>query len=357
MTDDPTQTSGSEFQKDNHYVPRLYLKRWANDDKAVNTYRILVPHQNVHLWKRQSTKGLAYHEHLYTRAMASGETDEVEKWLARDFEEPAEVPLQKVVSRARLSREDWQCLIRFAAAQDVRTPARMLEMMRRWHSAEMGGCFQGILESSVNEYADAMRQGRSIQRTPSPGTEYFPGRVTTGIEPGAEEGFVRAEMITGRAYWLFAIRRLLNTTINTLLEHRWTILCPPRHMRWLTSDDPFVKLNFHSAATYDFKGGWGSPGTEILLPLDPGHMLYTKIGERRLWERNVQVPEDTALGFQKFTSEHAHRLIFAVDDDPLVQRLRPRTVDAVAFRHEQEQWARWNKQQGEAERHVYGAAR
>jgi hypothetical protein len=66
------------------------------------------------------------------------------------------VPLQKVVPRARLSREDWECLIRFAqprmydAYQDV-------GMMRPWDSADMGGRLQVVLESSVNEYADAMR--------------------------------------------------------------------------------------------------------------------------------------------------------------------------------------------------------
>lgn len=61
---------GNEFQKDNHYVPRLYLKRWADANNKVNTYRLLVPHQRRPLWKRRSAKGLAYHEHLYTLSKA-----------------------------------------------------------------------------------------------------------------------------------------------------------------------------------------------------------------------------------------------------------------------------------------------
>ena len=50
----------------------------------------------------------------------------------------------------------------------------------------------------------------------------------------------------------------------------------------------------------------------------------------------------------------AHRLIFGVDDDPLVQMLRPRTVDAAVCKHEQEEWARWNREQGEAEKSLFG---
>jgi Protein of unknown function (DUF4238) len=122
---------GTEFQKDNHYIPRLYLKRWADENNKVNTYRILVPHQIRPLWKRQSIKGLAYHEHLYTRVMASGETDEIEKWLAREYEDPGAEVIDKVTSGSRLTKDDWECLIRFAAAQDVRTPARLLEILQR----------------------------------------------------------------------------------------------------------------------------------------------------------------------------------------------------------------------------------
>jgi len=35
-------------------------------------------------------KGAAYHEHLYTNALAGRETDELEQWLAGEFEDPAE---------------------------------------------------------------------------------------------------------------------------------------------------------------------------------------------------------------------------------------------------------------------------
>jgi len=34
-----------------------------------------------------------------------------------------------------------------------------------------------------------------------------------------------------------------------------------------------ILLNFYSPEKYDFGGGWGSVGTEIFMPLGPGHHL------------------------------------------------------------------------------------
>ena len=98
-------------------------------------YRLLVSHENVPLWRAQSCAGLANHQHLYTRHLAAGEADVIENWLARDFEDPAEPVIEKVISGARMYPPDWQCLARFVAAQDVRTPARMMEMIKRWQKS------------------------------------------------------------------------------------------------------------------------------------------------------------------------------------------------------------------------------
>jgi hypothetical protein len=45
-----------QLRKDNHYVPKLYLKQWAHNGKIL-TYRLLVQNENVPLWKEQSLKG------------------------------------------------------------------------------------------------------------------------------------------------------------------------------------------------------------------------------------------------------------------------------------------------------------
>jgi hypothetical protein len=341
----------AELQGDNHYVPRLYLKRWADDQQQIWLYRALVSHPNVPVWKKASAKGLAYHKHLYTRVIAAGETDEVEKWLAKEFEDPGNVVIQKAVSGDRLAPEDWECLIRFVALQDARTPARLIEMMDRW-SKTLPDMVQTTLNSSVNKLAEALREGRTIERSSSTTSEYFPARITREIEPGAKAGVLKVETVAGRSLWLFALRHLLTDTCRVLLRHKWTILRPPLSMNWATSDDPVIKLNYYSQRKYDFNGGWGSDGTEILFPLGPKHLLHTRIGHRPLPKYQC-VPIPTAEAFQRFTIEHAHRFVFAAAQDPLVPTIRPRVVDAARYQHEINQWRRWNEEQSTAERDLY----
>jgi hypothetical protein len=124
--------SSKQVCRANHYVPQEYLRRWANAEGKVWTYRILVSNESVPAWKLSSRRGVAYYNHLYTRMVATGESDEIEDWLNSEFETPAHEAIQKAVGDGKMSANDWRCLIRFLAAQDVRTPARLIEGIKRW---------------------------------------------------------------------------------------------------------------------------------------------------------------------------------------------------------------------------------
>jgi hypothetical protein len=95
---------------------------------------------------------------------------------------------------------------------------------------------------------------------------------------------------------------------------------------------------------------WGSPGTEIFLPLDPEHLLFTHIGAPRARQRGERMTQAETELIRRFTAEHGWRLILAPDPDDEVQVLRPRTVDRVIFEDERKQWADWHQQQSDAER-------
>ncbi|WP_417422339.1 DUF4238 domain-containing protein, partial [Halomonas sp.] len=112
----------SQFHKANHYVPQLYLKQWSTNRK-ISTYRLLVPHDNIPLWKHHSLRGIAFHQHLYTYVIGQEETDEFERWLGQEFEAPAEEAIRRAVNNERMKPEHWKNLIRFAVSQDVRKRA------------------------------------------------------------------------------------------------------------------------------------------------------------------------------------------------------------------------------------------
>jgi hypothetical protein len=340
------------FHQDNHYVSCMYLKRFAAPSGHVLTYPILVAHQRVPVWRLRSIKGIAYRAHLYTRIVAGGQTDEMETWFNEEFETPAEEALSKATEDMRLTPSDWHRIIRFVAAQDVRTPARLLEDMERWNKVGPS-ILEETLKESVRKLELARAREEKIELLNATDNEYLPARVTSTIEPGEKFGKIKAEVIVGRDLWLFGIRRLLTQTLKILLEQKWSILSPPDGLGWFTSDDPVVRLNYYDVNKYDFKGGWGKPGTEIFLPLSPRCLLYTKVGHPRP-ARGTVVKRTEAEMFRRFIAEHAHRYVFSKSADDDVPKLRPRTVDAAALRDESEQWSRWHEEETRAKRELMG---
>jgi hypothetical protein len=328
----------------------MYLKRFGASPGRVSTYRILVAHSRVPVWKETPVKGIAYHAHLYTRIVSGIQTDEIEKWLNAEFETPAEEALKRATSGSRLSPTDWHNLVRFLAAQDVRTPARLSENLQRWNEI-VPAILDNTLREAVSKLEAARKTGETINVTKTANSEYIPLRVTTEREPGQEFGKLKSELIMGRGLWLFSMKHALANTAKVLHNHKWSILMPPDDLTWFTSDDPVVRLNYYGNGKYDFNGGWGNPGTEIVLPLDPRHLLYTKVGERP--QRRVSVvPRNVAKMMRHFIAEHAHRFIFAASADTEVPRLRPRIVDAALLRDERQQWLKWNEDQTIAEREL-----
>ncbi|TWB15546.1 uncharacterized protein DUF4238 [Nitrospirillum amazonense] len=336
---------------DNHYLSQGYLKHWESSPGHIQLYRILVSDERVPLWRERRIKGIGYQQHLYTRRITGQESDEIEQWFSKEFETPAESAIQRALHNDRLTPDDWRRLVRYLAMHDVRTPARLVEYL------EMANRTTPLaLEKTMQDLAarlEAVKQGRGAPPSPGPLDMAFPLKVTTTITEGEEFGTVQAETATGRALWLWAIQRLLTRTAKVLEQHKWTIMQPVKGMAWFTTDKPVIRLNFHDSNRYDFKAGWASKGSEILMPLGPEHLLYTRIGERPP-PRGTRFSADETILLRRMMAEHAHRYIFAHTVDATVPQLRPRTANAEFYRQELEQWNRWHAQQAESEQHLFG---
>jgi hypothetical protein len=214
------------FNRDNHYVPCLYLKRFSSSPGYIQTYRILVADSRVPVWKPIPIKGIAYRAHLYTRIASGVESDEIEKWLNEEFEAPADEVIGKATTGARLTRDDWRSLVRFLAAQDVRTPARLIETLRRFDNA-LPGILQDTLEKTVRQLEAAKKSGTRIGPVKATDSDYIPVRLTREIEPGQKFGQLKSEVVAGRGLWLYTIRYILKNTAEILHKQRWSILSPP----------------------------------------------------------------------------------------------------------------------------------
>jgi hypothetical protein len=326
----------------------VYLDAFKGPVNKIATYRLLVSHPNVPLWKFHSIRGVAYHSHLYTRISAGGLSDAFEKWLEHEYETPAASALQRAVTDDRLSPEDWQHLVRFAAAQDLRTPARLLESMQRWNSS-LPPLLDKVVRESVQRVELEKKAGTFLRAARNDGNS-IPFRISTEIDPEKEFGLLKAELIAGRELWLYGIKRVLTDTSSVLLQHRWSIVKPPEGIKWFTSDNPVIRLNYYEGGKYDFKGGWGNLGTEILLPLSPSHLLYTTVGERYPRRRGHELPAAHASMIRRFVAEHAHRMILAAAPDEEAVKLRPRLVDQALYHSESDWWRKWHEEQTAAAR-------
>lgn len=331
----------------NHYVPCMYLKRFADPAGRIFEYRLLVSRQRAKQWKQVSISGVGYKRDLYTRCVLGAETDEFEKWLGTDFEHPADGPIGKVEHDEQLEPSDWEALVRFLASQIVRTPAFFIGMQPVWDKM-----MPAVLENSMRDVKEVLQRAKDAGVPPQ--TEETKDRVPVPLrvhrEDVPEEGIanITVEVLMGRGLWLNSMRHLATNTVRFLLEHQWSILHAWFGTQFFTSDDPVVRLNYHSHSQFDFDGGWGSKGTEIFLPLTPRHLLYAKVGS---WTepRGIILSDGDTHRFRRMIAMHAHRSIFTATQDGEIPKLRPCIVSERRVKEEQDQWQRWHDEQNQAE--------
>ncbi|MCB8966453.1 MAG: DUF4238 domain-containing protein [Ardenticatenaceae bacterium] len=341
-----------QVTRDNHYVPKVYLKQWSDDGLHIWAYRLLVSHKNVPLWRSHSIDQVAFRRNLYTEIESGEEVDEFEKWLQSEFENPIKETIKKILKDNPLSKTDWDRLSSFLGAQDIRTPLSYMELTERWERT-LPDLMQKTLHESVRKLEDEEFR-KSIKVLPNDESGSFGEVLNINVVKGSEtedgQGYIQAEITMGRKLWLESQRFLLTETIKALKGHKWSIARPAPGFQWFTSDQPVIKLNYYHQGNYDFKGGWGKKGGNLFMPLSPRHLLFTKIG--------ADIPdsvkfssEDTRL-IQKLIAERASRWIFAHEQLKIVSKLRTRIIDAEQFKFEEEQWNNWHKNQLQSEKFV-----
>ena len=333
------------FKKDNHYVPQSYLKHWTIEGKVL-AYRLLVPHEKSAIWKPHSTKSVAVLRHLYTRLSGSEASDEVERWLERDFETPGLASIEKVVSESRLTREDWNNLFRFAVAQSVRTPAQMQIFIKRQNET-LEALLTEVMESSVRKIEAASAAG--VQLEPPPVLDphcKLPLKIHRVKNEDGEEG-IKAEILVGRKFWLWQIEQVLKGTINRMPNHRWTILHAPPGVTWPTSDNPFMRVGAGANGTFSLEGGWDVPGTQLFMPLSPKHLLFTCVGSPPP-RRGTTLSLAEAAFFRTMILTGAHYYVFATDTRD-IEEYRPRTVCPERFKAVRKHWEEWHETQSREE--------
>jgi hypothetical protein len=295
-------------------------------------------------WQKRHIRSVATHAHLYTSIRNGEESDDFEKWLATEVEDPASDALRKVATDAPLSRDEMDSLVRYAAALDKRTPASFVEQKLRWEEW-LPGIMQRTLSKLPKDLARAKKaykgsSSRVGESSPLPFP--LPLQVRVGDVPNDDDGLLTVEVAvaSGREMWLHSLHHTLTSTYKALLVHDWSIIRPHRGAEWFTSDHPVVRLAYNGPHDYRFDGGWGQKGAEFMLPLTPNHLLYTKVGYR--FPQDAQVNAELTAWTQRFVAERATREIYARGEVRRIGWFRKRLVDAELYKEEQRTWEQFN---------------
>jgi len=194
-------------------------------------------------------------------------------------------------------------------AQTVRTPAWFIKHRKEWID-ELPELLDNTLKEAVALSTRASREGKPAP-LPAPPDDGFPLRVSRESSPMTGKEFLKAETVVGRDMWLWAVQFILTQTVKKVLSlrHKWVVLTAPAGFEWVTTDDPVMCVNYQDEIFHNFKGGWGYPGSEVLFPLSPKHVLYTRVGDKT--EHNAQINKVFAERLQRLVAKHAHRWIFA----------------------------------------------
>ena len=331
----------STIKKDNHFIPQMYLKNWATN-KNVYVYKKIVQHQKIPLWKRHSLKGIGYIQYLYVNTKNGQENDELELWFDKSFEAPAEKALSKIVSGKRLTKDDYTSLINFLALQDLRTPKKYIEHLEKSNEDDFSKILENVLDNLTQEDIPNDFKTKNVPYAP----DELPLKVN--IEKLDDSISVQASTLVGRASWLWSIQHLLRNTAHNLHNHKWTIIRPAFGLSWLTGDCPVIKLNYYSENKYDLGGGWGSSGTDIFMALSPEYMLFTSIGKKPPITGTKMSIENTTL-INKLIIENCHRYVISNTANESIKKLHSRIISPDIIKHEQDGWAKWHKEQKEAE--------
>lgn len=340
-----------QLKRKNHFVPKLYLKQFADSKNLIWSYRLLVPHTNFPKWERLPIGKVAYQNNLYTIISKGQEDDSFERWIEAEFETPVKETLSNVINDKNLTIRDWNRLALFLAAQDVRTPTNYFETTDRWNK-ELPKLLEKTLNNAVKTLEEHFSKGRPLPKNKPISSQLFNETldisITPNVIPERKMGEIRAEITIGRKLWLESQRLLLTKTSQVLLKHKWSIVKPASGMSWFTSDHPVLRLNYYEDGKYDLKGGWGKKGGNLIMPLSPNHLLYTQIGSDSPDRLTFSVEKTYKI--QKFLAERAFRWIFAKKRLPGIERLRSRYINLEEYKNDEEQWENWHKKQSSVEK-------
>lgn len=313
------------MKKNNHYVPKTYLKQWAKNNK-IQEYSLLVPHEKVPKWKEVSISRTSSLDYLYVFFQDGKLTDKMEDFFSEEFEMNFSTFMNKIDLHLPLNDDDKEYISKLVASQYLRTLNGFQNINRK-----IKEILPNVMQEVVDDLNNKIKNKNNliIEKELEVKNE-LPVKVKLS-KSDDNQGILEIESYIGKSYWIFALKYLLESTYKVLNTVSWCIYEAPKNFSWATSDDPVILLNYYRDGEYDFGGGWARKNTNIIFPLSPNKLLFAQIGENSMQPYATATYAEARV-FQKYIVEHAHTKIYSDFKNSSISKIRKRVVNEKDFK-------------------------
>lgn len=292
-----------QITRNNHYVARSYLGRFADSNHKVWVYRVERADPRIPVGTRLGTKTIGAERDLYTTVDGAGVlSDEYERWFEAHIDTPGAAVLSRILeadSVSGLTVDERAILGRYIVAQELRTPISEAGLARYVEKA--GKEFQLRLHQDVLRRLKAGGDGVSL------GDEQL-----REYEQAINNGEIFFDVPGDKDYWLGQfLPAMLDRWAPVAAAQTWVLVQAPPSMEFVASDQPVVKTSVEADEQGVIKvQGWEQAGTLVTMPLTPTRMLMTSVGERLREELSLSTADDCHR-LNRRTIHFAHRYVVA----------------------------------------------
>ena len=327
------------FSKNNHYVPRMYLKHWAIDNK-IYVYNLLVSNRNVPMWQKQSISRTASMNKMYVRMGSDSEIDDFESFFSQNFEDPAALPLEKLCKGEKLNSHEWMIIKDYITAQYVRTTSFYIKTQE---------LYKGILKKKIDNVLHKLANGDIYPDNNH--KAYADGGVDMSLLPlnikiikgkdNNSQTFVEVESVAGKSTWLMAIKQYLDEDAafrKWMRQLHWIVVDCDKDVYWPTTDTPLVIIN--PLLSQDSFIGVAEPDNTFIFPVSPTKALISQNGKRL--NNSLRLSYKQSIIIKQAIVDNALLYVYSKKEDPEIVNMRERLVSESEYKKVHSSLEQWH---------------
>ena len=330
-----TPTSNN-LSRNNHYVPKVYLKHWANN-KELYVYNLVVNNRSVPMWRKCNIKTTGTWENLYVNVFNEEESDFIEHNLDEKVERPSNTPLAKVAKGDKIDSNDFEILIYFIFIQLIRTPHFFNLMYGYVNQMISDDTLGNMFENTVKEYEIKQKNKNWIyKRKPNKTSARILMPISVELEDGENGKLVKIEMYNGKGDWLTFLDHALQDPDSLRMyklfkRMKWFVLEMDESVTLPTSDNPVVVAKYRDGKfSVEINQGFVGNDSLIIVPVSPSRVIFGSY-EKSFPKKDRKLSIESSKLIKEMIIKNAYLFIYSNHEDSTVHDIRKRVINVKKY--------------------------